>query len=281
MCVCCCEFLQHHGDSEPSSDGDSWLSELPSSPSTPPDSPRLCPGTDAITERFQRPSVSADEEPRADKNSKREHLEDGNNIQLKDCSGVNPFPKAGLSSADANAAVASLQQCIAACIPKVGGRVTPLLNNSTLDDAGWIVSGARNVSEAQVTSQAASARSFLAFACTEPWEVLLLLHASAATARALSHTLQSCADVCSDPATTPSKGMVIRHLAARRGVYERLAAQQANLQHHAQEAMAPSDGKLYVSVPHYLTLVEATQLQKGREFRVFAAGGLPVGRPPP
>ncbi|KAL8275249.1 hypothetical protein Esti_000833 [Eimeria stiedai] len=253
--------------SEPSSGDESWLSELPSSPSTasPLTSPRVLPS-------------DASARSAADGGNHGHMLSasslDGSELQVKakEGGGEPPVPPpsnaaaaAAVADAAADLAVAALQSSLSACLPKVGGRVTPLLNNSTLDDAGWMVGGAHNVGSAQGASQVASSRSFLAFACTEPWEVLLLLHASEATTRALGAPLQGCADLLSGfPDQSQSREGAVRPLASRRGVSRQLARQPEDEQQAPQQESTP----LRLQLPLWLTLVEATELQKGREFRV-------------
>ncbi|KAL8451676.1 hypothetical protein Emed_001838 [Eimeria media] len=272
--------------SEPSSGDESWLSELPSSPSTasPPTSPRLLP-PDASA-----PSSAAAEKetPAAGGHMSSASSLNGSGMQgkTKEGRGEPPQPPtSNAAAADAEAeaaaakvAVAALHSSLSACLPRVGGRVTPLLNNSTLDDAGWIVGGARNVGSTQGASQLASSRSFLAFACTEPWEVLLLLHASAATTSALAAPLEGCADLlCGFSDKSESREVAVRPLASRRGVSRQLVRQPEEEQ-QAQQDQQQESTPLRLQLPLWLTLVETMELQKGREFRVFVAGRTPLGK---
>ncbi|OEH80115.1 hypothetical protein cyc_03178 [Cyclospora cayetanensis] len=276
------QFTEDWRNSEPSSDGESWLSELPSSPSSSADSPRMSPRADAADAEALEGihGLPAAAEALPVPGLRTEGEKKSSDTQQKGGKACDERRGGGLSDDAVNNAVAALQQCLSVCIPMAGSRVTPLLNNSTLDDAGWIVAGAHNVNASQITAQAASVRSFLAFACTESWEVLLLLHASAAASRALSDPLQGCADVCSVLGVSLANGNVVRRLSARpEGVYEQLMRKEESSQKEELDfLLSPLEkSHAYIKIPHCLTLVEAYELQKGREFRVFAAGRLPVG----
>ncbi|KAL8433492.1 hypothetical protein Efla_005446 [Eimeria flavescens] len=271
-----------HGFVDASSDSSSsWLSELPSSASSassPPDSPRT-PPPPAPSAAEQPPpppaaaAVAAEVLSAAKAGVGGEKRAAGDEslpgLQRQEEKMRPSAAAAALSAASAEAAVAALQACLSVCLPRAGGRVTPVLSGFTLEDAAWMVSAAHNVSASAGGSQLASARSFLAFACTEPWEVLLLLHASAATTQALGGTLSGCADVSpGGPSTTPRR-VAVRPLASRPGVYRQLHTTQQQQQQQRQGG--------FLSLPVWLTLFSSCVLQKGREFRVFVAGAKPIG----
>lgn len=251
------------------------MSELPSSPSTasPLNSPRAGLETTAAAEAVQAQQQQQGETTSSKGGSSSSEGSSATKAPDNGSSGVSSL-HCGLTRAEADAAVSALQRCLSICFYKVGGRATPLLNSHTLTDAAWIVSGAQNISIAQVASQTFSPRTFLAFACTEPWEVLLLLHAAAATTQVLT-PLAGWVDVCGG-ALPPDRKATVRRLASRSHVYEQLAKQQQQQQHDA-EVEGCSEQTAQVELPLWLTLIETRELQKGREFRAFVAGGFLVG----